>query len=75
MVVYLLDGWEYANLVKAQQIFDNLIAKGHNPSMCAVFIESLENRSEELTFNPRFLNFLVKELLSWVYDRYNVSKD
>lgn len=69
------DGWEYVHVSKAPIVFDNLIAEGKISPMCAVFIDSNEDRSIELTCCDKFIDFLMEEIIPWMNDKYNISKD
>lgn len=69
------DGWEYVHVTKVITTFDNLIAEGKIPAMCAVFIESNDDRDKELTCSEKFTNFVMNELLPWVKTTYNIKND
>jgi len=69
------DGWEYLNIVEAKTVLDNLIYGNKIPSVCALFIETHDNREKELTCSEEFNDFLANELLTWVFDKYNVSRE
>jgi enterochelin esterase-like enzyme len=58
-------------------ILDNLIAASKIPPTIAVLIAnpSQESRNEELTPNPKFADFLAKELIPWIHAHYNVTDD
>jgi enterochelin esterase family protein len=58
-------------------ILDNLIAASKIPPTIAVLIAnpSQETRGKELPPNPEFADFLAKELIPWVRDHYNVTRD
>jgi enterochelin esterase family protein len=58
-------------------ILDNLIAASKIPPTVAVLIAnpSQESRNEELTPNPKFADFLAKELVPWIHAHYNVTDD
>lgn len=69
------DGWEYVHVTKVITTFDNLIAEGKIPAMCAVFIESNDDRDKELTCSEKFTQFVMNELLPWVKTNYNIKND
>lgn len=69
------DGWEYVHITKVITTFDNLIAEKKIPPMCAVFIESNEDRNEELTCSEKFSCFVMNELLPWVKENYNIDNN
>lgn len=70
-----MDGWEYINIIKAPTILDNLITDNLIPPICALFIESTEERDTELTCYKPFADFLADEILPWVTKNYSVTKD
>lgn len=74
-LVVFTDGWEYVNLVKAPEILDNLIANGNIDPVCSIFIESSENRLQELTCNDNFLKFICEDILTWAKKQYRISDD
>lgn len=59
------DGWHYVHVTKVITILENLIYKGEIPPLCVVFIETTENKEEELTCLDKFSEFLAKEILPW----------
>lgn len=70
-----LDGWEYINIIKASNILDNLIADNMIPAICAVFIDSSDDRDGELTCNKPFVDFLAEEILPWAQENYNITRE
>lgn len=73
-LLILTDGFEYMNM-GAEIVFNNLINDERIPPMVCVFVESKENRYEELTCNEKFSDFLSKELITWIHENYNISKN
>lgn len=69
------DGWEYVNVTKTPIVLDNLIAAGKIPPMCAVFIETHDNRDTELTCSEDFSDFLTEEVIPWIHENYNITRD
>lgn len=69
------DGWHYVHVTKIITVLDNLIAKGEIPPTCVSFIETVNNREEELTCCDKFSEFLTEEVLPWIYENYNVTHD
>ncbi|MFA6942120.1 MAG: alpha/beta hydrolase-fold protein, partial [Clostridiaceae bacterium] len=69
------DGWEYINIIKAPTIIDNLIADNLIQPICSVFIESSDDRDNELTCHKPFIEFLTTEILPWIYKGYSITKD
>lgn len=76
-LLLLFDGSGYVSLTPAPVVLDNLLAKGLIPPTVAVLVDSGsgEARDRELTCNPRFAEFLTKELLPWVRQRYHVTSE
>lgn len=69
----LTDGDEYINILSAVQVLDNLIGDKKIPPIVTIFIDSTENRMEELKCNDTFGDVIVKELIPWVKNNYNIS--
>ena len=76
-LVILFDGSGYVSLIPAPIVLDNLLAKGRIPPTIAVLVDSGsgEARDRELTCNPQFADFIVKELLPWVRQNYHITSD
>jgi enterochelin esterase family protein len=76
-LLILFDATTYQTQVPAPVILDNLIAEKKIAPLVAVLINypRPEDRMRELSCNPQFADFLVKELLPWVRDRYHVARD
>lgn len=69
----LTDGDEYINMLSATKVLDNLISDKKIPDVVVIFIDSTETREEELMCNDTFADIIVKELIPWVRDNYNIS--
>lgn len=69
------DGWAYVHVTKVITTFDNLIAEQKIPAMCAVFIESNDDRDKELTCSEKFRCFVIDELLPWLKENYNINNN
>jgi enterochelin esterase-like enzyme len=76
-LVVIFDESAYLTKVPTPVILDNLIAASKIPPTVAVLIAnpSQESRNEELTPNPKFADFLAKELVPWIHAHYNVTGD
>jgi enterochelin esterase family protein len=76
-LVVIFDESAYLTKVPTPVILDNLIAASKIPPTIAVLIAnpSQASRNEELTPNPKFADFLAKELIPWVRAHYNVTDD
>ena len=72
-VLVLNDGFEYLNILSAQNVLDNLISKKEIPPIICVFIEATKDRAENLKCNDNFSKFLACEVMDYIRDRYNIS--
>jgi len=72
-ILLLTDGDEYINILSTVQVLDNLITDNRIPPIVTIFVDSTDNRSDELMCNDIFGDMIVKELLPWVRDNYNIS--
>jgi enterochelin esterase-like enzyme len=76
-LLILLDGDVWGEGMPVRHTLDNLIAEEKAPPLIAVMPEALdmETRTEELTCNEGFVEFLMAELLPWATERWNVTGD
>ncbi|MEG0307204.1 MAG: alpha/beta hydrolase-fold protein [Clostridium sp.] len=74
-LLLLTDGFDYINSMSAQTVLDNLIDEGAIESTICVLVETSKNRYEELTCNDSFSKFIATEIMPWVYENYNVTKN
>lgn len=76
-LLLLFDGSGYVSLIPAPVVLDNLLAKNQIPPTVAVLIDSGsgEARDRELNCNPQFAEFIAKEMLPWVRENYNVTRN
>lgn len=72
-LLVLFDGWQYARLMPTPTILDNMIADGAIPPTVAVMIDQKE-RVKELYLNPSFSDFVAGQFMTWVRQRYNVTR-
>jgi enterochelin esterase-like enzyme len=68
------DGRPTMTTLASPTILDNLIHNKEIPPVVMIGINSV-NRFQELTFNNDFNKFLSNELVPWVRNKYNVSKN
>lgn len=73
--VLFSDGSEYTEILSAHHALDNLIAEDKISPTIGIFINSEEERFEELTCNDDFCNIVVNEILPWVKSMYSLSLD
>jgi enterochelin esterase-like enzyme len=76
-LLVLFDGPDYQSGIPAPVILDNLIAEKRIAPLIAVLVSNaiLPGRNRELSCNPQFAEFLAKELVPWVRERYQVTGD
>jgi enterochelin esterase-like enzyme len=81
-LIVLFDGGAYVTtkrgppLIPAPTTLDNLIAARRIPPVVALFIDSPPGmRNIELDCNRKFLESLNAEMIPWVREHYNVTKD
>jgi enterochelin esterase family protein len=77
-VLICFDGRAYldSSSIPTPTILDNLLAKGRIPPIVAVLVENpWASRKTELANYQPFADFLGKELVPWVRQRYHVSTD
>lgn len=74
-LLILFDGLAYLQLVPTPTILDTLLSEEKIPSLVAVMLDSLdpETRTRELACDLSFVDFLTKELLPWVHERYAIT--
>ena len=73
--IVLTDGDEYINLLSATETLNNLIASKKIPPILVIFIDSTENRMKELKCSDSFGEVIVKELIPWARQNYNISSN
>jgi len=76
-LLMVFDESAYLGNVPTPVILDNLLAEQKIPPMVAVLIAnpSQDARNRELPPNPDFADFLNNELVAWVRENYNVTRD
>jgi enterochelin esterase family protein len=75
-LLVLFDGFTYLNWVPTPTVLDNLIHAGEIPPTVAVLIDNPPNtRNSELGPHPAIGEFVAKELMPWIRDRWNVTRD
>lgn len=76
-LVVILDGRTYSSDIPTPTILDNLLAAGRIRPLVAVFVAnpSAESRLAEFTCNPKFAEFLDRELIPWVRGGWHVATD
>lgn len=74
-LLFVFDGVEYQNKIDTPLILDNLIQKKKIKSTIAVFIDNISYkiRADELPMNPKFADFMAKELLPYVSKKLNMK--
>jgi enterochelin esterase-like enzyme len=76
-LVVIFDESAYLSKIPTPIILDNLVAATKIPAAVAVLIAnpSQATRNEELSPNPKFADFLAKELIPWIRAHYNITND
>lgn len=76
-VIYLFDSFIYLNRVEVPTILDNLIKERKIEPMIAVMVDNPTNisRKTELPLNFQFKDFMTKELVPFIREKYNISSD
>ncbi len=72
-LLVLFDGWGYTHTIPVPTILDNMIADGAVPPTVAVMIDKKE-RVKELYLNPSFADLVAGQFITWVRQRYNVTR-
>ncbi|KKL97120.1 hypothetical protein LCGC14_1837650, partial [marine sediment metagenome] len=76
--VLLFDGLIFEEVAKVSSTLDNLIADDKIPPVVAIMVENFGStnialRNSELAPNPKFVEYIIKELLPWVRENFNVT--
>ena len=76
----LFDGILFEEAAKVSSTLDNLIADEKIPPVIAIMVENFiptntALRSSELPPNPKFLEYIIKELLPWGHKNFNITID
>ena len=71
------DGKAFIEFTQAPTILDSLQAEKRIPSLVAIFIHNYSgfSRGKDLSCYPLFADFIVKELVPWVQENYNISSN
>jgi len=75
----LFDGLLFEETTKLSSTLDNLIADNKIPPLVAIMVEnflssSIARRAGELGGpNPKFVEYIIKELLPWVHKNFNIT--
>ena len=76
-LLIILDGKAFIEFTKAPLILDNLQAEKKIPPTIAIFIHNYSgsSRGKDLLCQPQFTEFIIKDLIPWVHENYNVSSN
>ncbi|MFX0003931.1 MAG: alpha/beta hydrolase [Candidatus Hodarchaeota archaeon] len=74
----LFDGILFEEIARVSATLDNLMSDEKIPPLVAVLVENFiptntAIRSSELPPNPKFLEYIIKELLPWARENYNIT--
>ncbi|MHA2268960.1 MAG: alpha/beta hydrolase-fold protein [Promethearchaeota archaeon] len=72
------DGIMSEEITKVSSTLDNLIEDDKIPPVVAIMVENFGStngalRSSELSPNPKFLKYIIEELLPWGYENFNIT--
>lgn len=71
-LLLLFDGDTYTSDILAPTIFDNLISAGRTAPFLAVMLDS-PDRQRELYCDEPFAQFIVREVIPWVHQKYHIT--
>jgi len=76
-LLIVFDGKAFIDFTLTPQILDNLHAEKKIPPSIAIFIHNYSgySRGRDLLCQPQFADFIVKDLLPWAHEKYNISSD
>ncbi len=76
-LLIVFDGKAFLEFTQTPQILDNLQADKQIPPSVAIFIHNYSgiSRGKDLLCYPQFADFVVKELVPWAQENYNVSSN
>ncbi len=75
-LIVFFDGRMYIDRLLAPITLDNLIGAKRIAPVVGVFVENpFSVRNDELFWNPAYADFVATELVSWIRERFNVTKD
>lgn len=74
----LFDGLLFEEVAKTSSTLDNLIADNKIPPVVAIMVEnfipiSIAQRAAELPPNPKFMNYIITELIPWIRENFNIT--
>lgn len=67
------DGEEYIDLLNAVTVMDNLISEKKIRKIVGIFVDSTDDREEELACDKTFEKALIEEILPWVERHYHIQ--
>ncbi|MHA1670529.1 MAG: alpha/beta hydrolase [Promethearchaeota archaeon] len=76
-LLIIFDGKAFIEFTQTPLILDNLQADNQIPPTVAIFIHNYSgiSRGKDLLCYPQFADFIVKELVPWAQENYNVSSN
>jgi len=75
-LLVLFDGLAYQSIIPTPTILGNLIHAGRVPPTLAVMVHNpRESRVPDLLGNPGFADFVSGELIPWIRQNWNVTRD
>lgn len=71
----MTDGYDYITVLKAEQALNNLIADKKIPPIVAIFIDTIDKSSEDLSCNDLFCSSVANEMIPWLREKYSLSEE
>src|SRR3982751_1146279 len=74
-LIISFDGQDYVNDIPAPTVLDNLIAAKKIEPTVQVFVDNSDDRLGDLANRQKFADFIAKELLPWLRQRYRITTE
>jgi enterochelin esterase family protein len=74
-LIVAFDGNDYRDAVPLPMILDTLLAGAHAPAFVAVMVDNSTARIGDLANQPKFSQYLGRQLMPWLRRNYNVTRD
>lgn len=74
-LLVLTDGFEYIHILSALTVLDNLISQKKIKPIIALFIDSTADRGVNMKCSDSFAEFIAKEAVQYVKEKYKISKE
>lgn len=74
-LIVSFDGQDYINDIPAPAVLDNLIAAKKIEPTLQVFVDNSEDRLGDLANHQKFADFVAKDLMPWLRQKYRVTSE